>query len=169
MSNTTFKNVKSVDEHFSDLNVSGNAVVHERLFVKDLVATNVVHAGENEIKDVSFDVTFNAGNAGNAGDDVQTTWTHPALEVVAAEVSLVSGTLGSTTVEVGSGATAKDIFNTADPPARVSSVYSQALGESGSPSNVPFVKDGPIHARLSTGVTAPNEIVLRIKVFYYES
>ena len=163
MSNDTFRNIKSI-EQVSELTVSGSAVIHDKFFVKDLVASNVVYAPNGKmLKDKVFEVEFTVEGA---GANVVSPWKHPSLKVVASEVEVKSGDIGTETVSVGSTALGTDIFNAATPPARVSSIYSQSLGTSGSPSNISFVEDGDMHARLSAAPTSNS--VVQIRVLYYE-
>lgn len=156
MSNTTFKSVKSVTEQFSDLNVSGDAVIHERLFTKDLVATNVVHAPAGKvIKEKLLVVTLNGLN------EVTPTWTHAALKIVAAEIT---GTVTGV-IDVGITSAGTQIFDGASPPARVSSVFSQSLGESGSPLTVSLPENAGLYINPSDSST----VDITVKLYYYES
>ena len=155
MSNETFRNVRSVDEQFSDLNVSGNAVVHDRLLVKDLVASTIllVPAGKTlKTKELS-------GNLENARSKV-VPWLHPPLEIVAAELFSDA----SVNISVGSASAGTQIFNLASAPARVSSAYSQPLGSSGSPANVSLNQDVSLHIVANASSTD----IVTVKVYYYE-
>ena len=156
MSNETFRNVRSVDEQFSDLNVSGNAVVHDRLLVKDLVASTIllVPAGKTlKTKELS-------GNLENARSKV-VPWLHPPLEIVAAE--LFSDASESISVYENGGNDGV-IFQDALAPARVSSAYSQPLGSSGSPANVSLDQDVSLYIGTVDHITAN----VNLKIYYYE-
>lgn len=166
MSNTTFKSVKSVDEHFSDLNVSGNAVVHERLYVKDLVATNVLNvpAGK-QIVPKEFDITLNGTTATSSNVVVDTA---NNVNIIAAEITHNgSVTVSTSTVNVGTAAaSATNIFNGA--PAgthRVSSAYSQILGSSGSASPLQLSANSSLYLVGANG--ASGNTVVKLTVYYY--
>lgn len=126
MSNTTFKSVKSVTEQFSDLNVSGDAVIHERLFVKDLIATIILDG--QEIMSKTFPFTLIQANEQSTGFVVDSS---NNVEIVAAEITHDGS--ANNTGKVDLGVSGNTIFTGA--PAgthRVSGVYSQQLGSSGS-------------------------------------
>ena len=159
MSNESFKNVKSVDEQFSELAVSGNASVYKRLFVNDLVASQVVYAPPGkELKEHELSGTLTGST------EVTLTWTHPALEIVAAELKADAAVAGK--LDLGKTAGGQEVMGVASPPARVSSVYSQALGSSGKPISVPLSANAPLFILSDNdGDTAG----VTVKVYYYES
>jgi len=155
MSNETFKSVRSVDDQFSELNVSGNAVIHDRLLVNDLVATSIVHAPvgktlkQKELSGVLAGVV-----------PVEVSWVHPALQIVAAELESDA----TVQVSVGNASGGRQIFNGASAPSRVSSVYSQTLGSSGVPNKVSVAQNGSLWI---AGSGASTDSV-SLKVYYYE-
>jgi hypothetical protein len=156
MSNETFRNVKSIDEQLSDLKVSGRAVIHDSLFVKELVASNVVYAPVGKtLKEVTLDATLNGTT------EVTVAWVHPAVRVVAAELSSET----SASISLGNASSGTQLFALASSfPARVSSVYSQSLGSVGSPIEVPVAENDPLY--MVADAAASEEV--KIKVYYYE-
>jgi len=161
MSNESFKSVKSVDEQFSELAVSGNAFVHKRLYVNDLVATQVVNAPPGkELKEHELEGTLNGTTS------VTLAWAvHPVLEIVAVELKAVGSVAGA--INVGNAAGGAQLMSGASPPARVSSVYSQSLGSSGSSASVSITANGSLY--IESDNVADTSVDVTVKVYYYES
>ena len=162
MSNETFKNVKSVAEQFSDLSVTKDVTVHQRLHVKDLIATQVFNIPEGKkIEWKTFDFTAPATTAadisGASLDAVKT------AHIVAAELTHDGGDDGSATVSIGKNANATDIFAGAQAGTRrVSSAFSQQLGSTGSADPVELPAGDELKAVGTAAVAG-----CQLKVYYY--
>lgn len=161
MSNETFKKVKSVAEQFSDLSVTKDVTVHQRLHVKDLIATQVFNIPEGKkIEWKTFDFTAPAttvADISGASLDADKT-----AHIVAAELTH-DGAGGSATVSIGKNASATDIFAGAQAGTRrVSSAFSQQLGSTGSADPVELPAGDKLKAVGTVAVAG-----CQLKVYYY--
>lgn len=147
MSNSTFKNVKNVAEQLSDLAVTSDVTVHQRLYAKDLIATQVFNIPDG--KSVQSKVfSFSAPHAAAAAISGASLDATKDAKIVAAELTHAGGI---DTVDIGNaGASADNIFSAApEGTRRVSSAFSQALGSNGSADPVSLGPGDELFAKAS--------------------
>jgi len=164
MSNN-FRSVKSVAEQLSDLTVTNDVTVRQRLYVKDLIATRVFNLPDGKTiqsKTFTFDAPHTTANV-ITGASLDAT---KDATIVAAEITH-DGTV-SVDIGTGTGTTADATSIFAAVPSgtrRVSSAFSQTLGSSGSPVTATLTAGDELVAKASSGTSSVNDVELT--VHYY--
>jgi hypothetical protein len=163
MSNTTFKSVKSVAEPFSELAVTKDVTVHQRLYVKDLITTSVFNIpGDKSIQSKSF--TFTASGSFSGENTALKLDETSAVQIVAAEITHNGGTNTTSTVSVGTDSNhTTNIFNAAPTGTnRVSSAFSQTLGSNGSAAPVTLADNTGLFVGATGDISG-----IKLTVHYY--